>query len=170
MAWTCACCGRSFEGLPLDYGTSAPSDWFALPEAVREARARLSEDLCMIDRKSFYVRGCLEIPIAGSGACLTWGIWVAVGAADFGHVLDHWNDPIPAGDPPLDGELASWLDGYPKPEHVACQLVLRDGNLRPLILLAPGDYPLALEQHQGIDWHRVEEIATAARAVRSGAA
>ena len=38
---------------------------------------------------------------------------------------------------------------------------LRSGNLRPRIVLEPSDYPVAIEQHQGVTLERVKEIAVA---------
>ncbi|HEX4504617.1 MAG TPA: DUF2199 domain-containing protein, partial [Alphaproteobacteria bacterium] len=61
-AWTCQCCGKQFNILPLDYGYTAPDYWFGVPEAEREQRGRLGSDSCFVDTHIF-VRGCLEIPI-----------------------------------------------------------------------------------------------------------
>jgi len=30
--WTCSCCGRSFNSLPMNYAFSAPANWFAHPK------------------------------------------------------------------------------------------------------------------------------------------
>src|SRR5712671_5749371 len=47
--WTCGCCGRTFDTLPMDYGFAAPRNWFGLPEAERATRAKLTDDICTID-------------------------------------------------------------------------------------------------------------------------
>ena len=65
--WTCSCCGRTFDSLPMDYGFAGPRNWFALSEAERPTRAKLTDDLCIIDGKEHYVRGCLEAPWDGFG-------------------------------------------------------------------------------------------------------
>ena len=156
--WTCSCCGRSFDALPMDYAFAAPRNWFALSEAERASRARLTNDLCIIDKER-YVRGCLEIPVLDSSENLIWGIWVSVSEESFRHILALWDSPIPDDDPPRFGWLCSWIDGYPEPHDIRCHVFLRSGNLRPRIILEPTDYPLAVEQHQGITLDRVKEIA-----------
>ena len=48
-AWTCGCCGKAFDVLPMDYAPRAPANWFGIPERERDARAKLSDDFCIID-------------------------------------------------------------------------------------------------------------------------
>ncbi len=157
-AWTCKCCGRSFDILPMDYATVAPSNWFALPEAERAARARLSADVCIIDGKEFYVRGCIEIPVAGCPEMLVQGVWVSVSEESFLHILKRWDSPADDDEPPRFGWLCNWIKGYPEPQDVRCRVFLRSGNLRPRIVLEATDYPLAIEHRQGITLERVKEI------------
>jgi hypothetical protein len=90
---------------------------------------------------------------------LIWGIWVSVSEESFRHILALWDSPIPDDEPPRFGWLCSWIDGYPEPHDIRCHVFLRSGNLRPRIILEPTDYPLAVEQHQGITLDRVKEIA-----------
>lgn len=72
-AWTCGCCGKQFNTLPLDFASRAPDHWFQIQEDQRQSRAKLTSDVCVIDEKDFFVRGCLEIPIIGHADCFTWG-------------------------------------------------------------------------------------------------
>ena len=64
LPWTCGCCGKTFDTLPLDYGFDAPPQWHALPEGERESRGKLTPDLCTVDGQH-YVRGCVELPVRG---------------------------------------------------------------------------------------------------------
>jgi Uncharacterized protein conserved in bacteria (DUF2199) len=57
--------------------------------------------------------------------------------------------------------LSNWIKGYPEPVAIKCNLHIRAGNLRPRIELEPTDYPLAIEQRNGITLDRVKEIAAA---------
>src|SRR5258708_5087812 len=43
----------------------APDPWFQVPESERHYRGKLDNDVCIIDEKDIFVRGCLEIPIVG---------------------------------------------------------------------------------------------------------
>jgi hypothetical protein len=161
-AWTCGCCGRSFNTLPMSYAVTAPRNWNDLPEAERATRAKLTDDICTIDDTEHYVRGCLEIPVSDSPESLVWGVWVSVSKESFEYILDRWTAEIAEDEPPRFGWLCTWLNGYSDPHEIRCQVFLRSGNLRPRIVLQPTDYPLAIEQHQGITLERVKQIAALA--------
>lgn len=159
--WTCSCCGAVFDTLPMDYATEGPANWFAVPEAERATRVRKDSDLCVIDGKEFYVRGCIEIPVHGCDDTFVWGVWVSVSEESFRYILDKWTAEIPTDEPPRFGWLCNWIRGYPDPEEVRCHVHLRSGDLRPLIELEPTDYPLAVEQRDGITLDRIKQIAAA---------
>ncbi len=161
-SWTCSCCGRSFNTLPMDYAVHAPRNWLGLPEAERETRAKLSDDLCIIDDTEHYVRGCLEIPVLDSPDRFVWGVWVSVSKASFRRILELWNAPVVENEPPRFGWLSTWLEGYPEPIETRCRVHIRVGHLRPRIELEPTGYPLAVEQQSGITLARVKEIAALA--------
>lgn len=139
----------------------APANWFGLTESERSIRAKLSQDVCLIDQKELYIRGCLEIPILDSPEIFVWGVWVSVSKDTFLYVHKMWDAEIPDGEPPRFGWLCNWIDGYPEPHEIRCHVFLRSGNLRPRIVLEPTDYPLALEQRNGITLERVRQIAAA---------
>lgn len=157
-SWTCKCCGRGFDTLPMDYAFPAPGNWFALPEAERAARARLSADVCIIDGREFYVRGCIEIPVIDCVEMLIHGVWVSVSEESFRYIHERWDSPFVDDEPPRFGWLCNWIRDYPEPQDVRCQVFLRSGNLRPRIVLEPTDYPLAVEQREGVTLERIKEI------------
>ena len=162
--WTCSCCGRSFNSLPMGYAFAAPDNWVALSEAERaNTRSKLDANLCVIDRNEYYVRGCLEIPISGSPEIFVWGVWVSVSKESFRYVLDHWTSPIGPDEPPRFGWLCNWIGGYPEPREIKCEVYLRSNNQRPLIVLEPTEYPLAVEQHRGITLERIKQIVATRR-------
>jgi hypothetical protein len=156
--WTCQCCGTRFDTLPMDYMKPAPDNWFALPEAEREARARLNDDLCVIDGKEFYARGCIEIPVIDSDELFVWGAWVSISKESFRYILDHWEDAIPDDEPPFAGELCSRFTGYPETAGLRCSIHIRK-EFRPRIVLESPDYPMAVEQRSGITLERIKQIA-----------
>jgi hypothetical protein len=143
----------------MDYGAAAPYHWFALPEAERENRAELTDDLCTIDGEQHFVRGCLEIPVKDFARPFVWGVWVSVSGASLQRILELWDATDVSREPPRTGWLCSWIRGYPEPKEVRCRIHLRSGSLRPRIMLQPSDYPLAIEQYDGITLERVKEIA-----------
>ena len=160
-AWTCRCCGKQFNTLPLDFACEAPDHWAQMPESERGARSRIDSDLCVIEDETFFVRGCLEIPIVNLNNHFTWGVWVSVSRQSFERVLELWNAPVVENEPPKFGWLCNKISLYPSTINLKTNLHLRAGNARPLIELEPTDHPLAVEQRQGISLGRVEQIVTA---------
>jgi hypothetical protein len=158
-AWTCSCCGTQFDTLPLDYVFGAPCHWFQIPEAEREHRSKRNSDVCLIDGKDIYIRGCLEIPVVGEDRRFIWGVWVSVSKASFRRILDLWDEPVVENEPPMSVLLCNDIDVYPTTLDLKCLLHLRGNNKRPRIELEPSDHPLAIEQRQGISIERIEEIA-----------
>jgi len=144
----------------MDMAISGPQNWFALSEAERQTRGKLSSDLCVIDNKEFYVRGCLEIPVIGSDQPFVWGVWVSVSKASWDRILELWQAEDVSDEPPRFAWLSNWIAGYPEPKEVKCSLHIRPGGLRAAIELHPSDYPLAVEQCQGITMERVIEIVS----------
>jgi hypothetical protein len=157
--WTCRCCGKQFDALPLSFASVAPYPWFALPEAERRTRAQLSSDQCVIDGKEFYIRGCLEISVLGNDDPFVWGVWVSVSEASFERIGQLWEIEIREHEPSFFGWLCTELTVYPQTCGLKTQLHLRNGGIRPFIEVEPTDHPLAVEQRTGMSLNRVEEIA-----------
>jgi hypothetical protein len=158
--WTCRCCGKQFNSLPLDYAPLAPDPWLAIPEAEREKRARLNSDVCIIDGEEFYLRGCLEIPILSSSELFIWGVWVSLSRASFERVNELWNVDVNDNEPPFFGWLCNNLPVYPQTLGLKTNVHLRNNRRRPFVEVEPTDHLLAQEQRAGISFQRVEEIAT----------
>ena len=124
-------------------------------------RGKLDSDVCIIEGKDIFVRGCLEIPIIGHKDCFIWGVWVSVSEASFARILELWDAPVVENEPPKFGWLCNNISLYPTTLNLKTHLHLRGGSKRPSIELEPTDHPLAIDQRQGISIKRVEEIATA---------
>jgi hypothetical protein len=82
-SFTCSACGMVHEGLPYDFGASAPS-----LDPGELARARLTSDVCELGDDRF-VRACLEIPIIGGPGPLVYGVWVSLSVPHFAEFIDH---------------------------------------------------------------------------------
>jgi len=160
-AWTCACCGKQFDTLPLDWAFEAPAYWNDIPEAEREARGKLSSDFCVVD-EHFFIRGCLQIPIIGFDDKLVWGVWVSQSAASFKRAQELFDrDPDP-DEKPRFGWLSNEIRIYqPSTLHLKTHVHFQPLHSRPLIELEPTDHPLAIEQRNGITLERVQEIIAA---------
>ena len=73
FTFQCACCGESVTEIP-DIAFDAPLHYHDLRADERGARARLSEDLCVIDAEEFYIRAVCPLPIVGTGKSFGWGV------------------------------------------------------------------------------------------------
>jgi len=155
--WTCGCCGKQFDSLPLDWACKAPDHWFQISEEER-AKGKLDSDVCRIDGVGIFVRGCLEIPIQGTGEKFIYGVWVSVSQESFERIVELWTAEDVGDEPPFFGWLCNQVPGYPPTLELKTNLHLRSNNLRPSIELEPTDHPLAVEQREGTTMARVEEF------------
>ena len=112
----------------------------------------------MIDRSSFFVRGCLEIPVRDAAEPLIWGVWVSLSEKSFIALRNVFADQYRSHVGPFFGWLNSWLKPYPDTMDLKTRVHLRDHRIRPWIELEPTDHPLAVEQRVGISVDRVAEI------------
>ncbi len=160
-SWTCGCCGRQHDELPIHWSVEAPAYYDAVPEAERAARTRLSDDFCTVDDQYFFIRGVIEIPILGQSEPLTWGAWASLSAASMDAVHRVWEQ----ADRELTGPFFGWLSAV-LPYEIATvglktMVHLRDPPFLPWLELEPTEHPLAVEQRNGISIERAVEIAEA---------
>ena|SRR6266566_5070348 len=98
MRFTCASCGAEHDIDEMSFGTDAPLQWDLLSDAER-SRSLLSADQCEIESdegRSFYIRGCLEIPIRGTDRTFAWGVWCSLSEQSYTEIAEHWEDPARA--------------------------------------------------------------------------
>ena len=160
-AWTCTCCGKQYNTLPLDFAIKAPHNWFGIPEAEQPTRVRLTSDTCIIDGEERYLRGCLEIPVRGLDDVFVYGVWVSLSERSFLRVRELWTAEVPTDEPPLFGWLCNNIPIYGQTLHLKTNVHFRNGGIRPFVELEPTDHPLAVEQREGITLARVQEIIAA---------
>lgn len=159
-SYKCSTCGETHDGLPFTFGSPAPAMWFGLPEDERDARAELSSDQCIIDEKWFFILGRIEIPVTDADENFYWLAWVSVSEANFLRMSELWETPGRENEPPYFGWLNTSLPCYDESTiDVKTNLHTRPIGERPLIELEPTDHPLAVEQRNGINLARVQQIA-----------
>lgn len=158
--YRCRTCGAHHDELPLCYGAEAPVPWLMLPEAERRERGELTSDLCMIDQKHFFVLGNLDIPIRGSDEPFRWNVWLSLSEANFRRMAGLWESSERVKEPPYFGWLCTDLPAYYETTlHLKTHVHTRPVGQRPFVEVEPTCHPLAVEQRQGIEWKRVQEIA-----------
>lgn len=154
----CARCGTWHPELPLAYSAEAPELWFQLSEE-RRSKSELTSDLCVIEGRYFFLRGCIDLPITDGEGTFTWGVWVSLSEASFRRVVEFWETPGREQEPARFGWLSTALPGYPSTLSLKSMVHLRPVGERPWVELEPGSHPLADEQQHGITRARVQELA-----------
>lgn len=157
--FVCGTCGQFHAELPFEFGADAPAAYYAIPDAERASRCELTSDLCLIDAREFYVRGCLEIPVIDGPRPFVWGVWISLSQSSFQRLIELWESPERESEPPCFGWLCTALPTYPETLHLKTNVHNRAVGYRPLVELEPTDHPLAVEQRHGITMARVQQIA-----------
>lgn len=140
------------------FGTDAPLSYYEVPAEQRDTRCRLGSDDCVIDETSYFVRGCIELPVHGEPEPFVWGVWVSLSEASFRQWREYLDTERRSHIGPFFGWLNAWLRPYPDTMNLKTRVHLRDHGIRPWIELEPTDHPLAVEQRAGISVARVAEI------------
>jgi hypothetical protein len=140
------------------FGAEAPLSYYEVDESERASRCDLGSDDCVIDRKWFFVRGCLEIPVHGADQPFSWGVWVSLSEPNFRAWVENFDQPRRSHVGPFFGWLNASLKPYPETVNLKTNVHLRDNGVRPWIELQPAGHPLAVEQRNGISVDRVAEI------------
>jgi hypothetical protein len=142
---------------------AAPVHWS--PEMASRRRCGLTSDACIIDRRAFFVRAVLRIPVIDSDQAFEWGVWVSQSERDFRRLNRPWNVVRQHRLAPTSGRLSNELPGY-EVSTVDLKAVLhhRRPGLRPLIELEPTDHPLAVDVRDGIPLDRAREMVGLASA------
>lgn len=153
----CATCGETHEGIP-SFGWDFPAQYLAIPELERDRRVVLSDDTCVIDDAWFFVRGCLEIPVAGHTEPLNYGVWLSLSEESFARYSDVFDDVDRDTRSRFFGWLCTAIPGYPDTQLLKTTVHLRTWPTRPYVELEPTDHPLAVEQREGISPWRVQQI------------
>jgi hypothetical protein len=159
VAFVCSVCGELHDERMLDVRMTLPDAIHALPEAERRERAWLAEDFAVLDERTFYVRGLLEIPVPELATRFAYGVWLEVDEPDFRFLLEHWDDPAQAGFHPVDARLANELAPYVATEGLIASLQPVSADLLPLAALHEIDHPLYRDQRAGISSGRADELA-----------
>jgi hypothetical protein len=88
----------------------------------------------------------------GHEECLEWGVWASLSGANFERYQVSFRDEDQSKLGPMFSWFASHLPGYP---GLRCNVVPRDGRVRPLIEFHPDDdHALVLDKKNGISLER----------------
>ena len=151
-------CGVIGDEQSFCFGAPAPELWLAIPEAERETRVRLEADLCVIDRRDYFICGCLDLPIVGTTGVLRFLVWVSLSETNFNRAVELWGTLGREAEPPYFGWLNTRLPGYPETLNLKTHVHTRPVGERPAIELEPTGHPLAVDQREGITPVRARDL------------
>ncbi|MEM8533350.1 MAG: DUF2199 domain-containing protein [Chloroflexota bacterium] len=146
--------------MPKGFGASAPDIWLDMAEEERKTGCILDEETCVIKGVYFFLKGNLDIPFKDSKEFFTYTVWVSLNKEHFERIVSLWGNPLRSKEPPYFAWLATRLPSYPETINLKTQVYINDIGMRPTVILEPNDHPLAVEQRQGMDRTRIEEIVT----------
>jgi hypothetical protein len=156
--WKCLICGAEHNDVPLCFGIEAP--WRAfVPDSEFGKRVELTPDQCVVDAKSFFVRGHIEIPIHGFSETLAFSVWSSLSKQSFVHMTQRWESPDRASDPPYFGWLSTPIAAYQNTIHLKLSVQSRARGMVPLFTVEPTEHQLSFDQHHGISIERWHELA-----------
>jgi len=148
-SFTCDCCGKTYNEMPLCFGGKYPDYYFSIPEDEREQRVELTESLCVID-EHFFHRGRLTIPINDHDEDLVFNVWTSISKENFGIRNDLWNDPARINQPPYFGWLQTVVPTYGSTINIKTVARENEVGLIPSIEVIEEGHRLRNDQQNGI--------------------
>lgn len=161
MATVCETCGLAHDGELFELAYLRPDAVVAMTDDERAQRVRESNDICRIDKSRFFLRGTLPLPVHDRPDGYMLGVWVEVSEASFARIYALWNDADQAFEPPFEATLANEVRHHPGSIGQPVALQLTGPKTRPSVFLVDQGYPLAVEQREGISFHRATEYTYA---------
>lgn len=145
MSFVCSVCGQKHTDLP-HIGSAAPFHW--ADELANDPNSLLTEDLCIIEDRDFFVHGVIEVPVHDYEHEFGWGVWVSHKKENFEIYRAHY-DCAQIG--PFFGWLCTEIDYFRESTlNLKTMAHYQGEGLRPRIALAESQHPLYLQQRDGI--------------------
>jgi len=145
MPYICAICGEEHTDLP-HVGSAAPFQW--ADKLAQNPKSLLSEDLCIVEGRDYFVHGVIEIPVHDYEHEFGWGVWVSHKKKNFEVYRENFDTPDVG---PFFGWLCTKIDYYLQSTlELKTMAHYRGGGLRPRIVLEDSKHPLYLQQRDGI--------------------
>lgn len=159
MIFLCSTCNKYHNDIPMSYGSPTPYYWYQL-SAEEKSNSDINSDLCIIDNKQFFIRGCINIPVQEESDIFVWDVWVSLSEENFELQQNYWyEDDREHLLQPMFGWLSTQIPCYPSTLNLKTMVYTRSRGLRPIIKIEPTEHPLSVEQQSGISFSRVKEFA-----------
>jgi hypothetical protein len=160
MEFTCSRCGQVHNTDEISFVVDTPNGWETIPEQNRTLLDGERATATFDGDTHFFMRACLEIPVKGSERVFSYGVWVSLSEKSFQEVSEHWHDSSRTNLGPYFGWLCTGIPEYPDTLFLKAMVHQRPPGARPWIELEPTEHPLAVNQREGIDPKRLQEIIT----------
>ena len=151
-----------YDDVPLCFRGEFPDYYFSVPPGEREERIELKESLCVIDKKDFFHRGRLVIPIIDHAEDLIFNVWTSVSEDNFGNRMDFWNNPKRIEQGPYFGWLQTLVPAYGNTINIKTIAIEQKVGLIPEIKIIEEGHALKSDQENGITYkkalQKVDEI------------
>jgi hypothetical protein len=160
MNFKCSICGEIHDAGDMSWNFPEPLPWLGATDEER-ARSYLTDDQCELvarDAVHYFIRGQLEIPIKNTGRIFTWSVWCSLSEASHMEISYHWESSTRTELAPHFGWLCSRIPHYPDTLHLKTHVHQRAVGLRPFVELERTAHPLAVDQREGIDAARLNEL------------
>jgi hypothetical protein len=157
-SYTCTCCGKAYNELPLCFGSDYPDYYFSVPPGERAQRIELKESLCVVDEQHFFHRGRLTIPITDYSEDLIFNVWTSISADNFSVRMDLWEDPHRIDQKPYFGWLQTSVPTYGDTLNIKTIAIEGKVGFIPEIKSIEEGHPLTIDQESGITYKRAIEI------------
>jgi hypothetical protein len=152
MSFVCSVCGKEHDELP-HIGAPSPYQW--ADEFQNDPDSYLSDDLCVIQGRDFFVHGVIEIPVHDYEFEFGWGVWVSHKKENFEKYRDNFHS---ADYGPFFGWLCTKIEYYKEPTSELKTMAHYREKLRPLIQVESSGHLLSRQQREGISLAEAWEI------------
>ena len=161
QGFSCTICHKWHDRLPMSYSVKVPSAVAAIPKSELDQRVVFTLDQCVIDRRQFYLRGRIPVPVIDQAEPFIWGVWAQVGEPDFVRANAMWKTEGREKEKSFRGWLNTPIPLYDGTMSLELSVQTQPVGRRPHFELVDSAHPLAVEQRNGITMTRVREIAEA---------
>ena len=143
----------------MAWGPLAPNTIESIPVRERRRRVKLRREYCIVDRREYYVRSCLDLRIAAEKQRFRWVVWIRVPQNDFREILSIWRQLRGRRFIRCSGELGSDLPYDVPTRGLAVELRDAGPGYRPWVVVSSTDHILGREQRAGISLERAYELS-----------
>ncbi len=158
FTYKCSCCGQVYDEIPFCFGAELPDYYFSVPPEERAERIELKQSLCVVDKKHFFHRGRITIPIIDHKEKLMFDIWTSISEDNFGNRMDFWDKPERVNEGPYFGWLQSIIPTYGDTLNIKTVAIEQEVGLIPEIQVIEDNHPLKIDQDNGLTYKKALEI------------